>query len=68
MTQLTKAQLVDQLTALRVAYDRLSCENESLRTRLAATRVQHTHDTSAYRARLAEAKAQAMATGRVVQV
>lgn len=72
---LTKAQLVDQLTAAHAAYERLSAERDALKAQLDAIH----HEMVAprpsaprpsgldRRAAMAAAKAEAMRTGRVVR-
>lgn len=68
MARLTNAQLVDQLSALREAYARLQAEYESLRASVPKHRTPPPPAVSEYRQRLAQARAQAMATGCSVLV
>lgn len=78
-TKLTKSQLIDQLEAAHAAYERVATERDSLKAQLAAapapkaakpayTPPAPTEAQLAYRAKLAAAKAAAIAGGRAVLV
>lgn len=78
-TKLTKSQLIDQLTAAHAAYERIATERDSLKAQLAALPASKparpayippapTEAQLAFRAKLAEAKAAAIAGGRTVLV
>lgn len=78
-TKLTKSQLVDQLEAAHAAYERVATERDSLKAQLAAAPAPKaakpayvppapTEAQLAYRAKLAAAKAAAIAGGRSVVV
>lgn len=64
---LTKAQLVDQLTAAHAAYERLAAEHAALKAQVAAPRPVPSASGLDRRAAMAAAKAEAMRTGRVVR-
>ena len=66
---LTKAQLVDQLTAAHAAYERLAAEHEALKAQVSAPRPSAPRPSGLdRRAAMQLAKAEAMRTGRVVRV
>lgn len=78
-TKLTKSQLIDQLIAAHAAYERVATERDSLKAQLAAapapkaakpayTPPAPTAEQLAYRAKLAAAKAAAIACGHSVVV
>ena len=78
-TKLTKSQLIDQLIAAHAAYERVATERDSLKAQLAAlpapkparpayTPPAPTEAQLAYRAKLAAAKAAAIACGHSVVV
>jgi hypothetical protein len=68
MPQLTKAQLVVELSSLREAYARLQAECESLRAQRSPAPAPPTTPTGTWKQRAAQARAQAMASGRPVLV
>ena len=78
-TKCTKSQLIDQLIAAHAAYERVATERDSLKAQLAAapapkaakpayTPPAPTEAQLAYRAKLAAAKAAAIACGHSVVV
>lgn len=69
MAQLTKSQLAAELESLRVAYERLKVENESLKSQLSARTPRRLPEASTpYQQVLRAAREQAMRTGKVVKV
>lgn len=65
---LTKAQLVDQLTAAHAAYERLAAEHAALKAQLAAPRYSAPSASGLdRRAAMQRAREEAMRTGRVVK-